>query len=105
MIWQFIKDLLYGIFLSLDSITTWLGIASLVFFWWPRLEGNVNKRVKKIKPYALSILPWLILVSVIFTSCSMYAKKQQKIDELQKQIYNIEQKDNPKVTAPRISHK
>jgi uncharacterized membrane protein (DUF106 family) len=105
MIWQFIKDLLYGIFLSLNSITTWIGFASLAFFFLPRLEGKVNKRVRKIKPYALYILSYSILISVIFTSYSMYTKKQQKIDELQEQIHVIEQKDNPKVTAPRIPHK
>ena len=54
------------------------------------------------KPYAIYIFSWFILISVILTSYSVYKTKQQQINELQKQIDDMKQVENPKKTAPRI---
>lgn len=86
MEWQFFTELLKGVFLSLNSITTWIGIVSFIFLFFPKLEWKMKDRLTKIRPYAIHILWSCILISVITTSYSMYANKQQRINELQKQI-------------------
>jgi hypothetical protein len=90
MDWQFVKELLLGVFWSVNSITTWIGFAPLIFFFCPLVWGVKMKVIlKRMKFYALYILPWFIMVSVILTSYSMYENKQQQINGLQEQIDNI----------------
>jgi hypothetical protein len=83
MVWQFVTDLLRGVFWSLNGITTWIGIVSFLFFFFPQLEGKMKDKLSTIRPYRLSILMAFILISVILTSYSMYKDKQQEINKLQ----------------------
>ncbi|MDD5328178.1 MAG: hypothetical protein PHY02_10265 [Phycisphaerae bacterium] len=57
------------------------------------------------RAYRLSILMTFILISVILTSYSMYANKQQQIDKQQKQIDEITHKEMPKQRATPMPHK
>ena len=51
----------------------------------------MNNFVKNwIRPYALYIFPWFIVVSVILTSYSMYESKQQGINELRNSLANAQ---------------
>lgn len=95
MVLQFIKELLHGVFLSFASIAFWIGFAPILYYVWPSLEGKVNTRLAKIRPYILHIFPWFILISVILTSYSMYADKQEQINKLQnaKSVTKLEIQD------------
>ena len=87
---EFLKELFTGIFLSINSITTWIGIVSFIFFFFPKLGGRMKNQLEKIRPwpYGLLIFLGLILISIILTSYSMYESKQQQIKVLQKQIFD-----------------
>jgi hypothetical protein len=72
MDWQFIKDLFWGVFWSPNSIATWIGVVSSVFFFFPVWEGKMKDT---IKPYRITILLGFILISVMLTSYSLYENK------------------------------
>jgi hypothetical protein len=111
MVQLFITDLLHGIFLSHYSIITWVGIALNLLLFCPSSWGDkMNNFVKKwIRPYALYIFPWFIVVSVILTSYSMYKDAHQDINAKKEQIIglqtklDIERKNNDSSLKTQIS--
>lgn len=100
MDWKYITDLLKGVFWSFNSITTWLGIVSFIFLFFPKLEWKMKDRLAKIRPYAIHILWGCILISVITTSYSMrknnFATQNLKTDTKQ-DIRNFFESINPMI--------
>lgn len=100
MVKQFIKELWHNLCSFRNSLGLWFSAGATILFWLlPTLNlgSKVNDIVATISlPYRLLILLGGIFVSVIFTSYSMYKKREQIISDLQNEMAKSQKDQNEK---------
>jgi hypothetical protein len=84
MDWQYLSKLFKGIFYNtyniFFSIPTYLSILPLVIWLWPGIGGKKMKsRLKKLRKYFFGVFMCLLMVSIIFTSHSLYVNKPSNL--------------------------
>jgi hypothetical protein len=85
--WEFIKEMLWGVLWSYQSIAFWFGFALLIlWFILPKIrwEGKMKQKLGAASwPGRLLIILGFLYISTIITSYKMYTRQQQTITKLQ----------------------